>query len=100
MYDSVPCHSVWTAIDRVGFGRIQSLRNQLLDGFRVTERASLAGNVSCSSSSSRWSIQCQSNLSGVGLVAAALFRAAVLSDACNRLGEVFMGKGVRAGPGW
>ena len=38
MYDSVPCHSVWTTIDRVGFGRIQSLRNQLLDGRKSVAR--------------------------------------------------------------
>jgi hypothetical protein len=36
-----------------GVGQTQSFGDQLLDGFRVTERASLAGNVSFSSSSSR-----------------------------------------------
>jgi hypothetical protein len=61
-------------------------------GFRVTDRASLAGNVSLSSSSSRWSAQCQSALSGVGFVAEALFRAAALSEACVRFPEVLISK--------
>jgi hypothetical protein len=52
-----------------------SLLDHLLsDGLRVTERASLAGNVSLSSSSSRWSAQCQSTFSDIELVAGALFR--------------------------
>ena len=58
----------------------------------MTERASLAGNVSLSSSSSRWSAQCQSALSGVGLVADALFRAALSLEDCGWLAEVLICK--------
>jgi hypothetical protein len=63
--------------DRVGFSQARSLCDHPPVGFRVTERASLAGKVSFSSSSSRWSAQCQSTLSGVGLVAGVFFRSAV-----------------------
>src|ERR1700675_52918 len=79
--------------DRVGLGQTQSLRDHLPDGFRVTERASLAGNVSFSSSSSRWSARCQSTLSSAGLVAEALFRADVLLEACDWLVEGLICKG-------
>jgi hypothetical protein len=48
-----PWRSGWTSIDRVGHAQTQSLRDHL--PVRVTDRASLAGNVSRSSSSSRWS---------------------------------------------
>jgi hypothetical protein len=82
--------------DRAGHGQTQSLRDHL--PVRVTDRASLAGNVSRSSSSSRWSARCQSPLSSAGLVAGALFRAALLSDAWDWLAEVFIGKKVPAGP--
>ena len=78
--------------DRVGSSRARSLCDHLPVGFRVTERASLAGNVSFSSSSSRWSAQCQSTLSGVGLVADALFRAAVSLEDCVWLAEVLICK--------
>ena len=72
--------------------RPKAAADHLPVGFRVTDRASLAGNVSRSSSSSRWSARCQSPLSSAGLVAGALFRAALLSDAWDRLAEVFIGK--------
>ena len=78
--------------DRVGFSRAQNLCDHLPVGFRVTERASLAGNVSFSSSSSCWSAQCQSTLSGVGLVANALFRATVSLEDFGWLAEVLICK--------
>src|SRR5271163_3733287 len=70
------CPSVWTSIQS-GLLRPKTFADYLPVGFRVTDRASLAGNVSFSSSSSRWSAQCQSALSGIGLVTAVLFRAAL-----------------------
>ncbi len=78
--------------DRVGFSQARSFCDHLPVGFRVTERASLAGNVSFNSSSSRWSAQCQSTLSGAGLVADALFRAAVSLEDCGWLAEVLICK--------
>ena len=59
-------------------------------GFRVTVRGSLAGNVSLSSSSSRWSAQCQFTFSDVDLVAGALFRTLALSGVFDRFKEVFI----------
>ena len=79
--------------DRVGFGQARSLCDHLPVGFRVTERASLAGNVSFSSSSSRWSAQCQSAFSNVGLVADAFFRATVSLEDCGWRAEVLICKG-------
>jgi hypothetical protein len=41
------------SIRSMDFDQLQNLHDQKPDGLRVTERASLAGNVSLSSSSSR-----------------------------------------------
>jgi hypothetical protein len=79
--------------DRTGLGQAPRLSDHLPVGFRVTERASLAGNVSFSSSSSRWSAQCQSTFSSVGVVADAFFRAALSLEDCGWLAEVLICKG-------
>jgi hypothetical protein len=92
VYASVPCPSGWI-FDRTGLGQARRLSDHLPVGFRVTERASLAGNVSFSSSSSRWSAQCQSTFSSVGLVADAFFRAALSLEDCGWLAEVLICKG-------
>ena len=73
-------------------GWSQHLRDHLSDGFRVTESASLAGNVSLNSSSSRWSARRQSAQSSAGLVAEALVRAVALSSVGDRLSEVLICK--------
>jgi len=78
---SARCHSVWPSIRSIGFDGIQSLHDYLPDGLRIIERASLAGNVSLSSSSSRWSGKYHSGFSGVSLPAETVFLgAAVLRD--------------------
>jgi hypothetical protein len=56
------------------------------------ERASLAGKLSLSSSSSRRSAQCHSGLSGVGLLAEAYFRGAVVLADRDWLAGLLIGK--------
>jgi hypothetical protein len=56
------------------------------------ERASLAGKLSLSSSSSRRSAQCHSGLSGVGLLAEAFFRGAVVLADRDWLAGLLIGK--------
>jgi len=73
----------WCSAD---FDQTQHLSDHHPTGFRVTERASLASNVSSSAP------VCQSTLSGVGLHAGALFRASLLLGARGRGADILFYK--------